>query len=184
MDNAEKTMIENLEKNTGRSLDEWVAIVQKKNLPKHGDIIKFLKEDFGFSYGFANMVAHKSKGSDAGSVDDKNGLIERQYVGKEALRPVYEKLVAEVLKFGNDVELAPKNAYVSLRRKKQFAALQPATKTRFEIGLNLKGEAGSGSLQEVKTPAAMFSHKINLGSLKDVNKDVIGWLRKAYDRAG
>jgi predicted transport protein len=184
MDQAEKTMIENLHKNTGKPLEEWIRIVQKKGFAKHAEMIQFLKDEHGFSYGFANLVAHKSKGSDAGSVEDKERLIEKQYAGKENLKPVYEKLLAEVLKFGNDIEVAPKNAYVSLRRKKQFACLQPATKTRFEIGLNLKGLSGGGILEEITTPNAMFSHKIKLGSLNDLAPEMISWLRKAYDMAG
>jgi predicted transport protein len=184
MDPAEKTMIDNLLKNTGKSLEQWIAIVQKKNPGKHGEIIKFLKEEHGFTHGFANLVAHKSKGSDAGSVDDKDSLVEQQYAGKENLKPIYEKLLSEVLKFGKDVELAPKNAYVSLRRKKQFGCLQPATKTRFEIGLNLKGEVSKGILEEVTTPNTMFSHKIKLQSVKELTPEMISWLRKAYDKAG
>jgi predicted transport protein len=184
MDQAEQTMIDNLYKNTGKTLEDWISIVQKKNFVKHGEILKFLKEEHSFTYGFANLVAHKAKGSDAGSVDDKDSLVEKQYIGKENLKPLYEKILAEVLKFGNDIEVAPKNAYVSLRRKKQFGCLQPATKSRFEIGLNLKGQPGGGMLEEINTPNAMFSHKIKLEALSDLNPEMLNWLRKAYDKAG
>ena len=184
MDQAEKTMMDNLHKNTGKSLEEWIAVVQKKGFEKHGEILKFLKDEHGFTHGFANLVALKSRGTDAGSVDDKDSLIAKQYVGKENLKPIYEKLLNEVLKFGNDIEVAPKNAYVSLRRKKQFGCLQPATRARFEIGLNLKGEPGGGMLEEITTPNAMFSHKIKLESIKDLNPEMISWLRKAYEKAG
>ncbi len=184
MDQAEKTMIDNLQKNTGKSLDEWIVIVAKKKFAKHGEVIKYLKEEHGFTHGFANLVAHKSKGSDAGSVEDKDSLVEKQYVGKKNLKPIYDRLLAEVLAFGKDVELAPKNAYVSLRRKKQFGCLQPATKTRFEIGLNLKNVPGGGMLEEINTPNAMFSHKIKLESPADIKPEMIGWLKKAYESAG
>jgi len=120
MDQAEKTMLDNLYKNTGKTLDQWIEIVKKQNFEKHGQIIKFLKEKYSFTHGFANLVAHKSKGSDAGSVKDKNELIEKQYNGKEHFLPIYNKLLSEIKKFGKDMEIAPKNAYVSLRRKKQF----------------------------------------------------------------
>lgn len=66
----EDTMIENLRKNTGKSLEEWIAIVKAGGFQKHGEIIKFLKESHGFTHGFANLVAHKAKGSDAGSAED------------------------------------------------------------------------------------------------------------------
>ena len=56
-------------------------------------------------------------------------MIAEQYKGKEKLKPWYDKIMAEINKFGKDVELAPKKAYVSLRRKKQFAIIQPSTKT-------------------------------------------------------
>ena len=184
MDQAEKTMIDNLHRNTGKSLQEWITVVQKKGFAKHGEIIKYLKEEHGFTHGFANLVALKSNGSDAGSVEDKDSLVEKQYAGKESLKPVYEKLLAEVLKFGNDIEVAPKNGYVSLRRKKQFGSLQPATKTRFEIGLSLKGQPGGSMLEEITNPNSMFSHKIKLESLNDLNAEMISWLRKAYDNAG
>ncbi|WP_234364349.1 DUF4287 domain-containing protein [Lunatibacter salilacus] len=124
-------MIENLHKNSGKTLEEWCAIVKKENISKHGDIIQFLKDNHGLTYGFANLIAHKSKGSDAGSADNQEDLIPKQYKGKEHLKPIYDKLMAEIATLGDDIEISPKNAYVSLKRKKQFATLNPATKTRF-----------------------------------------------------
>ena len=184
MDQAEKTMTDNLHKNTGKTIEQWISIVKQKNFAKHGEIINFLKAEHGFSYGFANLVAHKSKGSDAGSVEDTSELIEKQFKGKEHFRPVYENLMAEILKFGNDIDIAPKNAYVSLRRKKQFALLQPATKTRFEIGLILKGQEAKGVLEIIPTANAMCSHKINIEKESDITAEVLDWIRIAYDKAG
>ncbi len=73
---------------------------------------------------------------------------------------------------------------MSLRRKKQFAILQPATKTRFEVGLNLKGEAESGKLEAITAANAMCSHRINLSSESDIDAEILGWLKTAYERAG
>ena len=85
--------------------------------------------------------------------------------------------------YGNDIEIAPKNTYVSLRRKKQFAILNPATKTRFEIGINLKGQEPTGKLQAEK-PNSMCSHKISIAGMEDVDKEILQWIKKAYDHAG
>lgn len=183
MDKAIQTMIENLHKNTGKTLEQWINIVTKQNIAKHGEIIKFLKEKHGLTHGFANLVAHKSKGSDAGSAENQEDLITKQYQGKENFKPIYDKLIKEIVKFGKDVEIAPKNTYVSLRRKKQFAILNPATKTRFEIGINLKGQAPKGKLEAEKNNA-MCSHKINLTAATDIDKEVIGWIKTAYENAG
>jgi predicted transport protein len=183
MDKAEQTMMDNLFKNTGKTLEQWIDIVKKQNFEKHGEILKFLKEEHSFTHGFANMVAMKSRGADAGSVENKDELIEKQYEGKEHFKPIFDKLMSEVLKFGKDVEVAPKNAYVSLRRKKQFAILNPATKTRFEVGINLKGQEPKGKL-EAEKPNAMCSHKIKLTDLTEIDKEVIEWIKTAYDNAG
>lgn len=182
-DKAEQTMIDNLKKNTGKSLEEWVRIVRAQKFGKHGEIIKFLKETHSFTHGFANLVAHKSRGSDAGSAENKDDLIDKQYKGKEHLKPIYERLISEISRLGSDVEIAPKNAYVSVRRKKQFAMLTPASKTRFEIGINLKGEPVKGRLEPAGTNL-MCSHKINITSEKEIDGEVIEWLRKSYDNAG
>jgi len=179
-----QTMIENLHLNTGKTLEQWTHIVKKENFAKHGEVIKFLKENYGLTHGFANLIAHKANGSDADSAENKNDLIELQYKGKEHFRPLYDKLLHEIQLFGGDFEIAPKNAYVSLRRKKQFAILQPATKTRFEVGIILKGQEPKGKLEVINTPNAMCSHRINLAELKDIDKEVITWLRAAYDNAG
>ena len=183
MDKATQTMIDNLHKNTGKTLEQWIDIVNRENFTKHGEINKFLKETHGLTHGFANLVAHKAKGSDAGSADDQDELITKQYQGKEHFKPVYQKIMSEIEKFGNDIEIAPKNAYVSLRRKKQFALLQPATKTRFEIGIILKGQESQGKLESINTANAMCSHKINIAEINDIDNEVIEWLRKAYENA-
>lgn len=181
MDPAQ-TMIDNLYKNTGKTLEQWIDIVKQQHLTKHNAIITFLKKEHNFTYGFANLVAHKANKSDAGSVANQDDLISNQYQGKEHLKPIYDKLISTIQSFGNDIDIAPKKAYVSLRRKKQFATLNPATKTRFEIGINLKGQAPKGKL-EAEKPNAMCSHKIKLTELKDIDQEVVNWLQTAYENA-
>lgn len=184
MDQATQTMIENLHKNTGKTLEQWIGIVRNEQLLKHGEMLKFLKDQHGLTHGYANLIAHKAKGSDAASAENQDDLIAKQYLGKEHLWPMYDMLMKEISSFGGDVEIAPKNAYVSLRRKKQFAMLQPATKTRFEIGLNLKGQEPVGKLQAIGGTNAMCSHKINITQVSEIDHEVLRWIRLAYDNAG
>lgn len=182
MDKAALTMIENLKKNTGKTLEQWIDIVKSQNLEKHGEVIRYLKDTHGMTHGFANLIAHKAKGSDAASAGNQDELIIKQYKGKEHFKPVYDKLLSKILTFGKDIEIAPKNAYVSLRRKKQFATLNPASKTRFEIGINLKGQEPQGKL-EAEKPNAMCSHKINLADINEIDEEVLMWIRSAYEDA-
>ena len=183
MDPAEKTMMDNLLKNTGKSLDDWKKIALASGFEKHGELVKFLKETHGLGHGYANFVVHKAKSSDAGSADDKLQLIDNQYKGKENLRPFYETLIAGILKLGNDVEVAPKNASVSLRRKKQFCLLEPKTKTRLEVGLNMKGVEPQGILESYGSNP-MCSHKIRIETADQITPEVFDWIKQAYEQAG
>jgi hypothetical protein len=182
MDKAEQTMLDNLVKNTGKSLTDWIGEVKKLKFEKHAQILKYLKEELALTHGFANLIALKTLATDSGSFENKDELINSQYKGKEHFRPFYDQLIAAISKFGNDIEIAPKMANVSLRRKKQFALLHPVTKTRFEIGINLKGQAPSGKL--LPSGNAMCSHKINITSIDEIDNEVMDWVRKAYENAG
>jgi len=181
----EDSMIKNLEEKFGKSLPEWISIVSKSGLKKHKEIVDYLKSEYGFTYGYANLVAHKSLKSDAGSAASADDLVEQQYSkGKESLKPIYDDLITFIKGFGDDVELAPKKAYVSIRRKKQFAIIQPSTKTRLDIGLNLKGKAPLGRLEESGSFNAMCSHRIRLAGENEVDEEIIIWIKEAYQNAG
>lgn len=182
VDKAYQTMINNLQKNSGKSLEEWVRIVKKEDLLKHGLIVKFLKETHGFTHGFANMVAHRAMGSDAASNSDSVDLIAEQYKGRESLKPIYNALIKEINSWGETFEIAPKKANVSLKRKKQFAVVGPATKTRFEIGLMLRGEEATARL-EAEKPNAMCTHKIKITSIDELDAEVYALLRKSFDKS-
>lgn len=183
MDKAELSMLENLKTKTGHSLDEWKSIITSHNFSKHGEIVKYLKESQGVTHGYATTIASKVLGSDAASATDTDQLISVQYKGKEHLKVFFDTIILEIEKFDGEFEISPKKAYVSLRRKKQFITLNPASKTRFEIGFNLKGVEAKGKL-EAEKPMAMCSHKINLTEIREMDKEVIDWIKLAYDRAG
>ncbi len=185
MSSAEKemeNMIRNLEEKSGKSLEDWIGIARKSGSEKHGQIVKHLKEN-GLTHGYANLVAHSMLQS-ASVHADEGDLIEAQYSGaKAALRPLYEQLMAEVRKFGPDVEIAPKKGYVSLRRKKQFGIIQPSTATRLDVGIACKGAPAAGRLEAAGSFNAMVSHRVRVASAKDVDQELVGWLKKAYDGA-
>ncbi len=182
---ALQSMIDNLAAKTGKPLAEWVRVVKKSGLGKHGEIVAMLKKEHGVTHGYANLVAHQALGSDAVSVA-KGGadLVAEQYAGaKAALRPIYDLLAKKVQAFGKDVELSPKKAYVSLRRSKQFGLVQPSTATRVDVGLNLKGVAAKGRLEASGSFNAMCTHRVRLETAKDVDAELVGWLKQAYDKA-
>jgi len=131
-DEMVKTMIGNLKNKTGKTLPQWLDIVKKSGLPRHGEIVNLLKSEHGMTHGFANLVAHEANKSHTGA-SAGDDLVAAQYSGPKAdLKPVYDSLVRAIRKFGSDVEISPKKGYVSLRRGKQFGLIQPSKKTRDE----------------------------------------------------
>ncbi len=178
MDKALQTMIENMPEKTGKKLDEWLEILNKENFEKHSIAVKFLKTEYGVTHGFANTIVVLSKKND--SYED---LVSNQYNGKELLKPIYEMILSAVESFGDDIEITPKKGSVSLIRKKQFALIKPATKTRIDLGLKLKGVEVQGCLESSGPFGAMCTHRIQLQDISDFDNEVIDWLSKAYERS-
>lgn len=180
IDEQVATQIANIERSTGRSLAEWIDVVRASGLEKHGEQVAFLKAQHGMGHGNANLVVIKAREVDAGGAPSDDQLVASHYTGRHAdLRPAYDAVIAAVRGFGDDVELAPKKAYVSLRRRKQFASVGPAA-GRLEVCLNLPGDAPTARL---KATTGMATHKVRIDDASGLDAELLGWLRKAYDRA-
>lgn len=167
---------------TGKSLDYWIKVVRKSQIEKHKPIIDFLKSEHGFTYGFANFVSLKTRNADAGSIDNKDLLL-NQYKGKEHLQPIYEKLHSKIIKFGNDITITPKKDCVSFIRKKQFVLIKPATKNRIDLGLKLKGKEQTERLENSGPFGAMCTHRVRLSSINEVDSELTEWIKEAYQKS-
>lgn len=179
MDKALQSMIRNMPEKTGKSLEQWKAILKTKNFVKHGEAVKFLKGEHGVTHGFANTIIHLTKEKPAVA----NDLVVDQYKGKEILLPIYEKLIATVSDFGTDVIKTPKKTTVSIIRKKQFVLIKPATKTRIDLGLKLKGKPTTDRLGNSGPFGAMCTHRVQLTTVDDVDAELIAWMQEAYQKA-
>ncbi len=185
---AAQSMIKNLEEKTGKSMDQWADIVRKSGKTKHKERIDFLKNEHGMTYGYANLVVHYEKGHPATQTSSPQSVATPgpdQWFsgGKEHLRPAYDLLVETMQTFGADIEWAPKKTYMSVRRNKQFALLQPSTKTRLDVGIKLKGEAPQGRLEASGSFNSMVSHRVRIEESSQVDDELIAWLRNAYEKA-
>ena len=179
-----QTMIDNMPAKTGKALEEWFGVLKSAGLEKHGEMMKLLKGEHGVSHGFANTIVLLFRQQAAGGPAAEEDLVATQYAGpKEALKPICEAVLGIVNGFGSDVEIAPKKTYVSLRRSKQFAIVKPSTRTRVDLGLNLKGVEAEGRLEGGKVFSGMCSHLVKITSADDVDDAVAGWLRQAYDQS-
>jgi hypothetical protein len=190
MTNVEKalaTQLANMETRTGKSLAELSAIVQGSGLTKHGEVVKMLKATLGMGHGDATTLVHhvRSGGPPTTIPSDSTAdgaVLDGLYVGpKAALRPIHDAILAGLQGFG-PFEAAPKKTYVSYRRSRQFCMVGPATNSRVEVGLNMKGVAGTDRLEAL--PAGqMCQYKVRLTDPAQVDAELLGWIRQAYEAA-
>ena len=186
LDKATQTQLDNIQKKTGKSLNELAAIVKKSGLTKHGEIRDYLKRELDLGHGDANTLVYtvlQSYGQRAAEGKSMDQVLDEIYLGAKAhMRPIHEKLMKEIDKFGH-FEIAPKKGYVSLRRKKQFAMIGPKTNTRFEVGINAKDlKKNARLLQQPK--GSMCNYIVNVTGLQEVDSELVAWLKSAYEGAG
>jgi len=190
VDEGLEAQIRNIEQQYGKPLGEWIALVKESGLTKHTEIVAMLKSRFGMSHGSAHRVALKAREADAASmvkaaVASGRDLVSELYSGKKAdLKPLHDALMTAITAFGDDIELAPKKGYVSLRRKKQFAMIQPTTATRIDLGLILKDVPATERLESAASFNALFTHRVRVNTIDDVDAQVVAWLKQAYNLAG
>jgi hypothetical protein len=188
VERAKATQLDNIQKRTGKSLDELSEQIHSSGLTKHGEIRSMLMEKLGLGFGDATNLVHYVLKTDPQLVAQEKGLSTSQvlddiYAGPKAnLRPIHEKLISAIEQFG-EFEIAPKKGYVSLRRKRQFAMLGPATNTRVELGINLKHLEADERL--IDQPAgSMCNYKVRLTGADQVDETVVSWVRQAFEVAG
>jgi hypothetical protein len=176
---------------TGRSLDQWAELIRRSKLPAK-EKRAWLKAEHGHGTNTAWWLVEYAEGSATWDVDpdaylaSAAGYVEAMYAGgKAALRPVFDKLLRVGRSLGKDVKVCPCKTMVPFYRKRVFAEIKPATRTRIDLSLALGEEPEAGKLkvnqQRVKR-GDRLTHLIALATPDDVDAEVTRWLRAAYDR--
>jgi hypothetical protein len=185
LDQAVQTQIDNIQKKTGKTLAELSAIAHKSGFAKHGELRDMFKEKLGLGHGDANALVHAifaSDGTRAADGKSDDAVLDEIYSGAKAgFRAIHEKLMKEIKTFG-EFEIVPKKGYVSLRRKKQFAMIGPKTNTRFEVGINAKDLKKNARLLE-QPKGSMCNYIVNVSDPQEVNSELIGWIKSAFEGA-
>tara|TARA_R110002049_G_scaffold279278_5_gene458236 strand:- start:387 stop:923 length:537 start_codon:yes stop_codon:yes gene_type:complete len=176
MDKVLQTMIDNMPEKTGKSLDEWKKILKEKSFEKHSEGVKFLKNDYKVTHGFANTIVALSKENESDSID----LVKSQYQGKEGLKPIYEALLTYLKSLGSDVTITPKKGSVSIIRKRQFVLIKPATKTRIDIGFKLKDKPITDRLEDSGPFGTMCTHRVKISDVGEIDTELKEWIKEAY----
>jgi hypothetical protein len=177
--------IRNIEARYGRPLREWLDLIAASGLAKHTEVVAMLKADHGLAHGAAHRLSILSRQSGAAAPAEAGAAVEALYTGKKAgLRPLHHQLMTLIDALGPDVTVAPKKGYLSLRRMKQFAMIQPSAAGRLDVGLILPGVPPDGRLEPAGSFNALFTHRVRVNSADDLDAALAAWLRTAYAGAG
>ncbi len=179
MEKALQTMIDNMPEKTGKSLNEWKAILKEKSFTKHSEGVKYLKTEHNVTHGFANTIVTLSKEENVSA----DNLVDAQYNGKESLIPIYKKLIDYVESLGSDVTITPKKGSVSIIRKRQFLLIKPATKTRIDLGFKLKDKPTTERLENSGPFGTMCTHRVRLSEASDIDNQLKNWISEAYEKS-
>ena len=188
-----QAQIRNIEATYGKPMADWLAIIAASGLTKHTEVVAMLKTEYGMTHGAAHrvsLVARQAPPAPAGP--DQDGRPDQDgdpagalYTGRKAdLRPLHDALMTAISAFGDDVDQVAKKGYLSLRRRKQFAMIQPSGAGRIDVGLILKDVPAEGRLESAVGFNALFTHRVRVTSPEDIDPTLMEWLHSAYMNAG
>lgn len=186
--------VASLKETTGRSLDEWMTLIQKKGPRDEAARRDWLKQEHGLGTNAAWWLAERATNPAAGAEDTPEGYlkaaekyVQEQYAGKKAgLKPLYDRLLGLGLGLAPDVKACPCKTMVPLYRNHVFAQIRATTNSRIDLGLALAKHPESKVPKRLidtggKAKKDRITHRIVIESEKDMDKEVKKWLKVAYD---
>jgi hypothetical protein len=176
--------LDSVEAQTGKTAEDFRLLAGEKGLVKNGEIVAWLKSDYGLGHGHANAIAHviTQYGQERVSPED---AIAAHFTGKKAVwRAPFDALMAAITEFGTDVQAGPAKSYISLLRgEKKFGIVQVSSTERLDIGIKRKGVAPTERFEAAGSWNAMVTHRVRISDPAQIDAEVLAWLKQAYDAA-
>ena len=154
-DDMMSAVIGSLADRTGRSLEEWLALVDASGIDPldQNAVRRWLRSEHGVpqnsQWAIADAAA-RAAGWVRPSVEE---YIDSQYRGaKAALRPIYDALAEAILRLGDDVSVEGRGGYTPFVRARQFAAVAAAARDRVDLGLRFTDPPASRAPAAVQRP--------------------------------
>ncbi|HJZ69966.1 MAG TPA: DUF5655 domain-containing protein, partial [Blastocatellia bacterium] len=175
--------IEELPSKTGKSLDEWIKLINRSGLKTEVERRGWLKSKYGLGTNYAKWLAERAEGKGEDGNPETylraaEGYVEKMFSGQKAsLRPIYDALLKLGLGIGKDVKACPCQTIVPLYRNHVFAQIKPTTQTRIDLGFALKDMKATGRLIDTGGFAKKdrITHRIPVTSLKEIDNEVKRW---------
>jgi hypothetical protein len=184
--------IATLKEKTGRSLDEWLVLINKQAPKDEKGRREWLKSKHKLGTNSANWLAERAAGKGGEEDDPETYLatavqyVEGQYSGaKSGLRPIYDCLLELGKSIGEDAKACPCKTMVPFYRNHVFAQIKPSTNTRIDLGFALAHHKGKLPKRLVDTGGLAkkdrITHRIEIKSVAEIDEEVKRWFKVAYD---
>lgn len=184
-------MVENLPVKTGKTVEDWAALVTTEGPADDKERKAWLKAEFGLGGPTSMLILNQVNGTQADFASDEAYLaaaprfVDDMYSGKKAhLRPIHDALIARVEALGEDVKISPATTMVPVYRHHVFAQVRPATNSRVDLGLGLGRYEEALPKRIIETGGAAkgdrITHRIGLEAVEDIDDEVVRWLETAY----
>lgn len=179
-----------LPEKTGKSLEQWIALVKKSGPRTEKERVEWLKSKHKLGTNAASWIAERAEGKGEEDSDPTAYLkaaenyVAQMFSGsKAALRPIYDELLQLGLKQGKDMKACPCQTMVPLYRNHVIAQIKPTTRTRIDFGFALQDLKATGRLIDTGGYAKKdrITHRIPITSLADIDDEVRHWLKAAYE---
>jgi predicted transport protein len=179
--------LDTIKAKTGKKPDDFIALAKEKGLlepgVKAGQIIAWLKEDFGLGHGHAMAIVNIFKQS-VGPHESADERIAKQFTGAQTawFKP-FDDLMEKLNRFGPDVKQTATDSYISLLRGTKKFGIVEVSAERMDIGIKLKGAEPTGRFKAAGSWNAMVTHRVQVTEPKQIDSELLGWLKQAYDKA-
>jgi Domain of unknown function (DUF5655) len=177
-------VIGSLAARTGRSLEEWLALVEASGIDPldQNAVRRWLRSERGVPQNSQWAIADAAARAAGWVRPSVAEYIDSQYRGAKAgLRPIYDALASAITGLGEDVRVEGRGGYTPFVRGRQFAAVAAAARDRVDLGLRFTDAPASGRLRPASAPG-QATHKVALRSVADVDDELLHLLRVAYDQ--
>jgi hypothetical protein len=176
--------LDTIKAKTGKTPADFRQLAAQKGLLRYAEIMAWLKSDFGLGHGHANAIAQLLVNVDKLQASPHDRLAAHFAGDKARWRTAYDALAAKIARFGSDVKLSPNRTYINVQRgARKIGIVQISAADRLDIGLKLKGVPPAGRLAAARSWNAMVTHRVRITDPKQLDKELLAWLKQAYDAA-
>lgn len=172
---------DSIQQRTGKTLDEWVALVMANGLDPldQNSVRQWLKTKHGIAQNTQWAIADAAARATGWVRPTPDGYIDSQYTGKKAtLRPIFDAIRAAIMRIDPLVSVEGRSGYTPFVHNRQFCAVEAKSKLVI-LGLRFKTAPESPVLFEGKAPG-QCTHRIDLSNPDQVDEEIVRLLSIAY----